>query len=496
MLGVDVVSDPKVMAEINLRPLVNTTKDRLEQWNKRDLTLTGRVLIVNSLIELLFTYRFSVLPNLNAEIMENITALISNFIWKGKWPRISAQILQLPKVEGGLRLVNLYKKHTALLIQWIFCKDGYVRKSLMNELSTPLAMDLFQCNIKVKDIVEITKSQTTLWGSVFKAWCQFNFHEVEAVTEIVQQIIWFTSHIKVGKRMICYENWINAGILKLQNLLDYQGNLMGWHISEMRHPNVTNWLEFQSVINAMPNTWKRKLRNVNEEEEFVSNFDKIQTTPRISATVYHKLTSSDNALNNTLKKWNDKFEIPMTYNEFRLAFAYASKVTISTKLRDFQFRLLHNRIPTNKELYKWKIKDSNKCGFCNETDNIFHSLFYCKEIRKIWDDLPQIIQRQTATTSSEICINTKNIILYIIHPKPSNIANLYCLILKQLIYRNKCENKKLTSNRLLVEIENVKSIDFYNAIRNSKVNTHFKKWECVHTVSNVSDACRQYIVNM
>ena len=35
------------------------------------------------------------------------------------------------------------------------------------------------------------------------------------------------------------------------------------------------------------------------------------------------------------------------------------------KLRDFQYRLLHKKIPTNKELKLWGIKNTNTCAYCN-----------------------------------------------------------------------------------------------------------------------------------
>ena len=52
---------------------------------------------------------------------------------------------------------------------------------------------------------------------------------------------------------------------------------------------------------------------------------------------------------------------PMTDEEFLNALHEIKKVTISAKLRDFQFRLSHKRIPTNKELARWKIKTSDQC---------------------------------------------------------------------------------------------------------------------------------------
>ena len=52
------------------------------------------------------------------------------------------------------------------------------------------------------------------------------------------------------------------------------------------------------------------------------------------------------------------------------------KVTVENKLRSFQFKLIHNIIPTNHSLYKMNIKVSPRCKCClfpNET--LIHMLF-------------------------------------------------------------------------------------------------------------------------
>ena len=50
-----------------------------------------------------------------------------------------------------------------------------------------------------------------------------------------------------------------------------------------------------------------------------------------------------------------------------------------TKLREFQFKILHRRIATNDFLYKMGIKQSDSCMFCGEaTENLGHLFWSCK----------------------------------------------------------------------------------------------------------------------
>ena len=59
-------------------------------------------------------------------------------------------------------------------------------------------------------------------------------------------------------------------------------------------------------------------------------------------------------------------QVPNVKDVYELPF----KVTVENKLRSFQFKIIHNIIPTNLSLYKMNIKVSPQCEHClfqNET---------------------------------------------------------------------------------------------------------------------------------
>ena len=53
--------------------------------------------------------------------------------------------------------------------------------------------------------------------------------------------------------------------------------------------------------------------------------------------------------------------------------------TNDQKLISFQFKIIHNIINNNANLYKWKIKDTNLCSFCNteSPDDVVHEFTTC-----------------------------------------------------------------------------------------------------------------------
>ena len=60
-LGITICENKEERGSVNFGPLIDKVRNTLQMWKTRQLTLTGRVLIVNTLIESLFVYKMSVL---------------------------------------------------------------------------------------------------------------------------------------------------------------------------------------------------------------------------------------------------------------------------------------------------------------------------------------------------------------------------------------------------------------------------------------------------
>ena len=96
------------IVEKNYSMLVNKTKQVLNSWSNRNLSLLGKVQVVNTMVASQMVYKMMVLPMMPRNIIKNIENLIRSYIWSGKKSKISFSILQNPKREGGLNLVNLH----------------------------------------------------------------------------------------------------------------------------------------------------------------------------------------------------------------------------------------------------------------------------------------------------------------------------------------------------------------------------------------------------
>ena len=156
ILGVEIsaICDKKLLQKINYDKITRKIEGILSAWRARNLSLIGKVLIINSLVGSLFVYKMSVLPAISTELVQSINKQIQNFIWNDKRPKIPLQTMQKSKEEGGLALVDLHKKDQAIKISWIqiLQTDKIVENLAYKQLCGTLREKIWEINLKEKDI--------------------------------------------------------------------------------------------------------------------------------------------------------------------------------------------------------------------------------------------------------------------------------------------------------------------------------------------------------
>ena len=78
----------------NYDHVINKMKSVSEIWYYRNLTISEKVLIINSLMASLFVYRMQMLPPPTKQQITDIDKVITEFLWKGKRAKLSLKILR------------------------------------------------------------------------------------------------------------------------------------------------------------------------------------------------------------------------------------------------------------------------------------------------------------------------------------------------------------------------------------------------------------------
>ena len=235
------------------------------------------------------------------------------------------------------------------------------------------------------------------------------------------------------------------------------------------HPRLT-WLDYLSIKQNIPAAWIRILNENSAAKQI--NIKRICLQPgcKVAKTVYNFINDGDR-LQEVWHRWNKKVNIDAS--EISDAFKRINKITNIAKLRNFQFRLLHNKVFCNNVLFHWKKVDSKLCNLCQtKIQTPLHLLYECKHAREIWKEISEFFDEWGLV----IDINAKSVILNNAHPNPTHVANFYMLTAKQYIFRCKCENVIPTTTQLAVEIENLRKIELFNSQINDNVDKYVAKW--------------------
>jgi hypothetical protein len=155
-------------------------------------------------------------------------------------------------------------------------------------------------------------------------------------------------------------------------------------------------------------------------------------------------------------------------------FLLARKMTISTAIRAFKFRLLHKDIFSKSRLHKIKIADNNFCDHCSQftevIEDVNHLLWECPGSRETWNNLQQIL----SNLNIDYQISLKSIILGIQNAPTS--VELVVTVIARLLAR-KCRPKSLSRNAIVSEIINIMKVEQYIAKRKDKLEFSRQKWE-------------------
>lgn len=97
---------------------IRKVEHKLNNWGKRDLTITGKVLLIKTYALATITFLASVIKPPDSVLLK-LHKLSFNFLWNSKNEPISRKTCHLPKEAGGLGIPNLHINCKALLIKWI-----------------------------------------------------------------------------------------------------------------------------------------------------------------------------------------------------------------------------------------------------------------------------------------------------------------------------------------------------------------------------------------
>ena len=472
VLGIFITHKDNIL-EKNYSPIITRAENTIKSWRSRTLSLSGKITVINSLISSMFVHKMMVLPQMSEEIIRKIESLFSDFIWSGAKPKIPLRTLKLAKKHAGLGLVDLRTKEIALKCSWIrLLKHDEKCASLAYQVFSPaLKEDVFKASIDPEEVGYIVKRDTSpFWYDVLVAWNIFRKTQVDSNSP-EGEMIWWNSSIRINGEPFFWETPYKRGLIWVSQLYINSRRIT---TKEAEDSFGLNYLDFYSIVTAIPEKWRNYLQeNLCENKTVVQELVQIRNIPR---HVYSKLQipPSFEGRRNT---WEKELDCVLSEKDWLKQFKRIYVTTNVEKLRSFQYRLLHRALILNSHLYRWNKRGDNKCTFCDtEKETLIHLFSECAEIADMWKRIGVFIEEITG----DLCqISPKNIILNEIGGDMNSVANLICLIVKQYIYAQRCLRKPIDYHQILCLVFRYRDIEKYIAVKNGNINKHNVKWQCI-----------------
>lgn len=172
-------------------------------------------------------------------------------------------------------------------------------------------------------------------------------------------VIWNNSLIKVAKKLIFLNEAWEHGLIFAGQMFTCNGQIKPYNEIVTEFGSVLTWFEYYQIVAAIPVNWKCLLVEGAREPPSLPCFLAVQNCHKISNIVYTKLINVKTKILKKKEMWERRLATCIEDLEYMSLFNNIVKVTIVSKFRDFQYRLLHNALVTNKNLYLWKIIDSD-----------------------------------------------------------------------------------------------------------------------------------------
>lgn len=477
ILGINITND-KQLEKVNIDPVVDKMNTVCNAWKARDLSLVGKVLIINTLVMSLLVYRMAVIPLLSEQMVKKIKKIWSEFIWgKNKRPKIAWQVLTAKKENGGLNLSDIIYRDMSLKVQWVqrYFQDSIVKELADKILKNPIGDWLWKANLKIQDVKFFT-TKKGFWSDVLKAWCQFNFQAVCNQEMLLEQFLWFNSEIRRNNKPYFSTNLYCNGILNMSDILN--ADLSFKSIAQVRAMSTQiDILEYMSLVQNIPQHWKRLLRRDTNIQVPIPRYqllDKYQSIVRIAYTCMNNRTFVTDAKRN---RWEVKFDIELWPEQFAKIYKAIWSITNNSKLRSFQYRLLMHALVTNVQLFRWKLTSSARCTFCNLTDETEkHLLFECPKVQPLWRKVASWL---ATIENRTINLNAKEVIFNNVNTAPKHVTNTIVLVTKFNIYRARCMKVPVSVFNLREDIVLYYKMEFLGALVKNKVLKCNEKWQGV-----------------
>lgn len=476
MLGVYISYDSEICKQKNFKDKLLKMKSIINMWAGRNLTLIGRAQIIKTFIISQLLYVSSAL-DVPEDIIKEVDKLIFKFIWNNKKAKLRKSVLKRDIREGGLKIPDFKTMLQASRIKWVSRLFETSEKEWPPLLSKYLEKSeihlntLLHSNFDIKSLYIKPGTLPPFYLKLLEIWSVVGEH-----THGKNTFLWYNRNIVINKKSLYYKDYFEAGAWYIHDLYKEDGSLIpfnDWVNRGVSKSSMIRWMSLIRLTRRLQNTTENPNR---EDITPCQPLIKIDDT-HIPLSQCHINTSK--IYTNLLKRqYYDEIHIPRTdkyldipnIGNWTKAYIRANKYPIDTKMKEFQFKFIHDILANRYWLKKWTIVDKDECQICKlDIDNIIHIYWECPTTKLFWSKFTEWYQSKLG----HLELNIQDVFL------GCENELLCCLLFigKRHIYLNRLTDEAPNFKTYLIYVKSVRGIELYCAKQNNKVECFLNKWQ-------------------
>lgn len=385
----------------NFKPKLQQIRSTCNSWSLRNISLKGKVTIVNSLLVSLLQFPSSVTFT-PPQVYDEYRRLITDFIWNGKKPKVAYNTLILPIPQGGLGLMDLRTRVKVSSIQWI-------RRLLLDRApntSTSLASFIAVQDIKAylalkPGIPPPGIQHEPFYLNLFKLWDGLHgFNPIEE-EHIRQEILWDNKRITSADVSRKRRTWESNGIRTLQNICHpTEARLLSHQELSDRYGVRCSFLDMLGLRMGVPLAWRQALSPDWSPTPAPSvrsgvlillpgeqPMDVLNAAPK---QLYRAYISLQGHASSAFGRWQESADPRLRISnddEWRDLSSNIYKATRETKLQALHFKILNRIVPCGSYLQQIRITQEDSCSICGTQDSLQHFFYECQGSKSFWQSV-------------------------------------------------------------------------------------------------------------
>ena len=297
--------------------------------------------------------------------------------------------------------------------------------------------------------------------------------------DVLNEIIWNNQNLLINKQSIYSKKIKEAGFLKIGDILSNSLKLKSWDAFRAKSLSLSDYLLLQGIFSAIPHNWKLPFKDGentnNRTDETVSDDDVQDITRMTSKSIYSTLVKRIQISPTAQSKFNSLYNI-FGITDWKNIYQLPGQVTVDTRTRVFQYKIINRILYTNKTLYKMDLVPSPMCTFCGDhEETLEHLLVSCAYTKIFW---LSVISWLITYNMKIDKLDEVTILFGIFDNNIENCLLNHLIILgKYTIYLCRCKNIKPSLPLLKAKITETRKLEFSIAKKNKKESIHYKKWQ-------------------